>query len=285
MQGTITLNQKGHYGISNGEDGTAIYACFYAAISSYCPTTTHRKVFNSGIGSTFEERTSTSAQTIAIGSTVTIGSAINDIDLTGLISYEPTGTTVEVEVVNGGHLKAAHSDQLFRLRTLVTKSSGVPISMEQTTLLVQLLIGFNLPTLPTSNVYSRLQVSWFHDRQCSSSRKVWWNSSEPGNSRLSCIPNGEPIQCPNSRSNYLFLSTYIYFYIYFYSGTSNAYTPTLEDLNVQLFAQAPSNVKIDIGGDEVTSGHIRTLTRNYYRDRWNLLSAINSEIRLTEVDL
>ena len=27
MQGTITLNQKGHYGISNGDDGTALYAC------------------------------------------------------------------------------------------------------------------------------------------------------------------------------------------------------------------------------------------------------------------
>ena len=92
--------------------------------------------------------------------------------------------------------------------------------------------------------------------------KVWWNSTEPGNSRLDMyFQMGQQynVQTPGQTISFSGTSTYIYFYIYFYSGTNNAYTPTLEDLNVQLFTRFPkSNVKIDIGNDEVTNGRIRT---------------------------
>ena len=94
------------------------------------------------------------------------------------------------------------------------------------------------------------------------------------------------VQTPGQTISFSGTSTYIYFYIYFYSGTNNAYTPTLEDLNVQLFTQAPSNVKIDIGNDGSDEWtYQNTLLGTTTATGGNLLSAINNEIPGTEVDL
>ena len=287
MQGTITLNQKGHYGISNGDDGTALYACWYASISSYCPTTTHRKVFNSGIGSTFEDRTSTSTQTIAIGSTITIGSAITDIDLTGLISYEPTGTSVEVEVSNDG-------GSTWKAATL-----GSTVSFTNAGNQIKWRAYLNGTNSTVSPVIDRVQLTYVASYTSSGyirgykymgsttgsapvAAKVWWNSSEPGNSRLNMyfqMGSQYNIQTPGQTISFSGTSTYIYFYIYFYSGTNNAYSPTLEDFNIQLFTQAPSNVKIDIGGDGSDEWtYQNTLLGTTTATGGNILSAINNEI-------
>ena len=74
FQGSITLNGKGHYGIADNGEGEVLYACFYTAITSYCPSTTSRTVLSSGMGATYEQRSSTQSNSIAIGSTTNLGS-------------------------------------------------------------------------------------------------------------------------------------------------------------------------------------------------------------------
>ena len=56
------------------------------------------------MGATYEQRSSTQSNSIAIGSTTNLGSSISTITLSGLITYEPDGTSVEIEVsLDGGN--------------------------------------------------------------------------------------------------------------------------------------------------------------------------------------
>ena len=285
VQGTITLNGKGHYGIADDGEGQVLYSCFYATTTSYCPSTT-RTILKSGMGATFDHRTSTQSNSIAIGSTTNLASSINSVSLSGLITYEPSGTSVEIEVsVDGGN-------------TWKSASLGSQTTFTNGGTQVKWRAYLNGTNNSVSPVIDRVQLTYVSSFSSSGyirgykylgtagtapvAAKVWWNSTTPGNSYFNMyfqIGQQYSVNTPGQTISFSGSSSYIYFYIYFYSGSGNANTPTLEDFNIQIFSQAPQNVKMDIG-DDGTDEWVSTGTLLGIRDvsSNNILTSINSLI-------
>ena len=286
FQGSITLNGKGHYGIADDGEGQVLYSCFYSTTTSYCPSTTSRTILESGMGATFDHRTSTQSNSIAISSTTNLATSINSVSLSGLITYEPSGTSVEIEVsVDGGN-------------TWKSATLGNQISFTIGGTQVKWRAYLNGTNNSVSPIIDRVQLTYVSSFSSSGyirgykylgssgtapvAAKVWWNSTTPGNSYFNMyFQMGQQynINTPGQTISFSGSSSYIYFYIYFYSGSGNAYTPTLEDFNIQIFSQAPQNVKMDIG-DDGTDEWVSTGTLLGIRDvsSNNLLNSINSLI-------
>ena len=291
FQSSITLNSKGHYGIADDGEGNVLYSCFYSAITSYCPTTTSRTVLKSGIGATFEHRSSSQSSSIAIGSTTNLASSISAITLNGLITYEPSGTSVEIEVsVDGGNswkaatlgnqITFANAGNQVKWRAYLngTNNSISPIIDK-----VQLTYVSSFASSGYIRGYKYLGTTG----TAPVAAKVWWNSTTPGNSYFNMyfqIGQQYSVNTPGQTISFSGSSTYIYFYIYFYSGSGNANTPTLDDFSIQIFSQAPQNVKMDIGDDGTDEwSHTGTLLGVVDASNANLLNSINNEIPGTGV--
>lgn len=291
FQGSITLNGKGHYGIADSGEGEVLYACFYTAITSYCPSTTSRTVLSSGMGATFEQRSSTQSNSIAIGSTTNLGSSISTITLSGLITYEPDGTSVEVEV----SLDGGNSWKSASLNTQISFTNGGNQ--------VKWRAYLNGTNNSISPIIDRVQLTYVSSYSSSGyirgykylgttgtspvAAKVWWNSTTPGSSYFNMyfqVGSQYTVQSPGQTISLTGTSSYIYFYIYFYSGSGGTNTPTLEDFNIQIFSQAPQNVKMDIGDDGSNEWQEQgTLLGIRDVSNTNILNSINSQIPGTGV--
>ncbi len=285
LQGEFTLNNRGHYGLTRGEDGHLTYTCFY---SSYCSSHI-RKVLYSGSSATFDARTASSTSTRAISSTISISAPVSEVDLAGAFDYTPSGTNVEYEITNDGGttwrsatvgsttvFTSAGSQLAWRAWLNSTNTSTVPVLDE-----VQLsyVASYN------PNGYIRGYKN-YNAGNAPVAAQVWWNATEPGNSYLNIywqdgMGNQYSINNPGQQTTFNSPSSqrYYYLYFYFYSGSGNAATPTLEDLSIKMYTNAPQGVKLDIGGDGSNEWtHSGTLLGTQNVGGASVVNALNLEI-------
>ena len=285
LQGEFILSNKGHYGLTRGDDGHLTYTCFYLG---YCNSHT-RKVLYSGSSATFDSRAASSTSVHAQSSVISISTAVTEVELAGTIHYAPTGTSVEYQLSNDGGttwLSASVGNTatfqnggtqiVWRAWLNSTNTSVLPVLDE---VQISYVASYNY------NGYIRA-YKYYSSGGAPVAAKVWWNATEPGSSYLDIYwqdGNGATYNLNTPGAQTTFNSPggqrYYYLYVYFYSGTGNAATPVLEDLNIKMFVNAPRGVKLDIGDDGSNDGeHPDTLLGSTIFSGTKVVNALNNYI-------
>ena len=249
--GTQILQARGHYGLTDMEDGTIAYTCFFI---NQCSASS-RKILFSGSGSPFDLRQATSSSSIVTGATTSLSRAITEVELEAGVAWMPTNTSVEYEVsVDGG---AVWKSIVPTGKTSFTNAGSqlkwrAYLNGTSTETPVLDLVVLSYTTTYTQNGYFYLRSNY--NTLNPVAVQIFWNSTLPGSSSMSFEVQTSGTKTWSSSDNgkvktVSSTTSYVYVYVRFYAGSGNTETPTLHDLNITFFTNAPQNVGLDVGGD------------------------------------
>jgi hypothetical protein len=106
--GQVEIDGGGHYGLVEDGTGKVAFACHYYA--SYCPSSQSRKINFMGDGDLFDSRSSTTTSATVVGSTFSVSKSLTSLKLTSVLAYEPTGTSVNIDLSNDGGVTWIHAN-------------------------------------------------------------------------------------------------------------------------------------------------------------------------------
>ncbi len=98
--GQVEIDGGGHYGLVEDGDGKVAFTCHYYA--SYCSSSQRSKINFMGDGDLFDSRSSTTTSATVIGTSLSVGKSLTELKLTSLLAYEPTGTSINIDISNDG---------------------------------------------------------------------------------------------------------------------------------------------------------------------------------------
>ena len=241
-------------------DGELATTCLYGTTTSYCPSaTTLRKIKMRGGGETDWMGTPSSTSATITSSTRTLVRSISELSIGVAVTWEPTGTSIDFEVTNDGGTTWKRANGGAG-QTITFANAGNQLAwrawLNGTASAAPLIdtVGLNYAaTYASSGQWRTYRVT---SGSFPDAAMVWWNASTPGGSSLdvyfrasSACSSGTRVNVPSSGSTATFSQmsgSYMSLCIDLDAGTSNQYTPTLYDINVALFENAPQDVKIDI---------------------------------------
>jgi len=249
--GTQTLNQRGHYGLSDIGDGTLAYTCFY---SSSCNAHS-RDILFSGSGSPFELNSATSSSSVTTGSTTTLSRSITEVELEAGVGWIPDNTSIEYEVsIDGGttwkKIYPAGTATFANAGNQLTWRAYLNGTATETPILDFVVLGYTISYVNNGYFYIRSNYNTLNPVAA----QIHWNATTPSGSSISIEVQTSSTTTWSSAQNgvtkTLSASTsYVYVYVRLYSGSSNSATPTLNDINITFFTNAPLNAALDIGSD------------------------------------
>jgi hypothetical protein len=244
-------------------DGDLATTCLYASVTSYCPSaTTNRKITMRGVGASDWMGTPSGTSATITSSTQNLGRPITDLTVATAVTWEPTGTSVDFEVTNDGGATWKRANNAGQAITFANAGSQLAWRawLNGTATAAPLIDTVGLSY--TSTYENSGQIRWYRSSSQGVSpvaASVWWNASTPGGSTVdvyfregsSGCTSGTRVSVPSSGSIVSLPSTSTTLALCFdlRSGSSNQYTPTIYDMNIVQYSNAPKNVKIDIGGD------------------------------------
>ncbi|MDG1525335.1 MAG: CARDB domain-containing protein [Candidatus Thalassarchaeaceae archaeon] len=247
-------------------DGELATTCMYASVTSYCPSaTTMRKITMRGQGSSDWMGTPTANSATITSSMQTLARSISELSIGVAITWEPTGTSVDFEVTNDGGTtwKRANSAGQTITFTNAGNSLGWRAWLNGTASAAPLLDTVGLTYAATYASSGQLRAYRYSSTSTPDAATVWWNASTPGGSSLdiyfrtsSSCTSGNRVNIPSSGSVISFSQlsmSYLSICIDMDAGTSNQYTPTLYDLNIAIYENAPQDIKIDIYDTDSTT--------------------------------
>ena len=248
--GKVLLNGGGHYGMDQLGDNTFGFQCHYV---SYCSTSLN-KIQREGTGSIYDHRTPTSTSSIVTSTTYSISKQVNEITVSALVGYIPTGTSIDLQVSNDGG--TTWMSGIFDQK-LTFANSGSSILwkayLNGTTTETPVLdfVELTYSTSYQTSGYFQLRSNYYSGN-APVALTAWWNATTPSGTSLQ-------VEFQDTSTKYFsfsgdsktvsMTSGYIYIYVRFTSTSSN--TPTLEDLNIAIHSDAPEQVGIDVGADGV----------------------------------
>jgi len=240
-------------------DGELATTCMYGSVTSYCPSaTTMRKITTRGHGATDWMGTPTSNSATITSSMQTLSRSVSELSLGAAITWEPTGTSVDFEVTNDGGTtwKRATSAGQTVTFTNAGNSLGWRAWLNGTASAAPLIDTVGLAYAATYASSGQWRSYRITSGSFPDAAMVWWNATTPGGSSIdvhfrasSSCTSGTRVSVPSSGSTVTFSQmsgSYMSLCIDLDAGTSNQYTPTLSDINIALFENAPQDVKIDI---------------------------------------
>ena len=241
-------------------DGELATTCLYGTINSYCPSsTTLRKIKMRGVGATGWMGTPSSTGATITSSTTTLASTITELTLSLALTWEPTGTSVDFEVTNDGGTTWKRVNSVGQ--TITFANAGNQLAwrawLNGTSTEAPILDTVGLSYVST--YVSTGQLRWYRSSSqgvAPVAASVWWNASTPGGSSVDVYfrigstgcTGGTRVNVPSSGATVSFTpsSTSMAFCVDLDAGSGNQYTPTLFDINLATYTNAPRDVKIDI---------------------------------------
>jgi len=94
--GVLPISEGGHYGLVEADGGKVSFACAYYS-TAYCPTSSRHKIYSHGDGALYDARTPTSTSNMITGAAISISKPISQFEVTSIIGYIPSGTSIEVD--------------------------------------------------------------------------------------------------------------------------------------------------------------------------------------------
>jgi hypothetical protein len=246
-------------------DGELATTCLPGS-SSNCPSAVRmQKIAMRGQGSSDWMGTPTANSATITSSMQTLARSISELSIGVAITWEPTGTSVDFEVTNDGGTtwKRANSAGQTITFTNAGNSLGWRAWLNGTASAAPLLDTVGLTYAATYASSGQLRAYRYSTTSTPDAATVWWNASTPGGSSLdiyfrtsSSCTSGNRVNIPSSGSVISFSQlsmSYLSICIDMDAGTSNQYTPTLYDLNIAIYENAPQDIKIDIYDTDSTT--------------------------------
>ena len=106
--GQVEIDGGGHYGLVEDGTGKVAYTCHWYA--SYCGSSQLRKINFMGDGDLFDSRSSTTTSATVVGATVSVSKSLTFLKLTSVLAYEPTGTSIDIDLSNDGGTTWLHAN-------------------------------------------------------------------------------------------------------------------------------------------------------------------------------
>tara|TARA_S200000501_G_scaffold141197_1_gene133455 strand:+ start:12318 stop:17390 length:5073 start_codon:yes stop_codon:yes gene_type:complete len=265
LMGSESLSSRGHYGLTDSDDGRILFVCHY---TSYCSSSS-RKIHSYGDGTVEYTNPTTLSSEIISGRTQTLSASIDTMTLKSLVGYIPSGTNLEIELSNDGGMNwvGAYVGQLIQFpqlgntidwRVELTASNGVSPILDS--------VGIEyVATYRTSGYFYAYQYVGSGTSSTVAATLDWSGSTPTGtniqvsfgaaSSSSSCSSSSSGVQTwtktesgvtkPISGSSY-------YLCVRIQLTTSNsAVTPYITDLTIAQHSNAPSEPALHIGGVEV----------------------------------
>ncbi len=251
-QGKIQIKGGGHYGMDTLGDNTIGFQCHYY---SQCSSNQRNVIQREGTGAIYDERTISSTSSVVTSKTTSVSKAISRVTVSGIVGYIPDNTSIELEVsVDGGltWMKGRYG-QVLNFATpgssVVWKAYLNGTSTETPALdFVSLTYVVSFQT--SGYFYIR---SNYYSGNAPVAITAYWNASTPAGTSLRVEvqdSSTKQFQYSGETKTITMTSGYIYIYVRYTSTGSN--TPTLEDINIALHSNAPSQVGINIGEPGMT---------------------------------
>ncbi|MDA8838262.1 hypothetical protein N9N26_03300 [Candidatus Poseidoniales archaeon] len=261
--GVLPVSEGGHYGLVEADGGKVSFACAYYSIA-YCPTSSRHKIYSHGDGALYDARTPTSTSNMITGAAISISKPISQFEVTSIIGYIPSGTSIEVDLSNDGGATwrnvnsgqtvnfASASTSLLWRATLNGTTTSTPIldgiGVQYTTSYVSSsymyayqYIGSGSTTTVAATITwdattpsgTSVRVNYgYGSSTCSTgaSGVISWTTSQSGQTKA-LSPTG----------SYMCLRVEL-------SSSNSQNTPTISNISVAQHADAPEESGIEIGG-------------------------------------
>ena len=249
--GKIKISGGGHYGMDQLGDNTIGYQCHY---SSYCSGKTN-KIQRMGSGVIYDSRSVSTSSSVVTSYTNTISRSVTELTVSALVGYIPSNTSIELEVSNDGG--TTWLSGVFNQK-LTFPSAGSSIvwkaylngTSAETPVLDFVSLSYTATYLTSGYMYLR-SSGIYSSTTGPVAITTWWNGSTPSGTSISVEirDSGATKTVSNSgdTTQLTWTNSYLYIYVRLYSSGSD--TPTIEDLNIAMYSNAPERVGIDIGGD------------------------------------
>ena len=251
-QGKIQIKGGGHYGMDTLGDNTIGFQCHYY---SQCSSNQRNVVQREGTGVIYDERTISSTSSVVTSKTTSLSKAISKVTVSGIVGYIPDNTSIEVEVsVDGGQtwMKGRY-DQVLNFATPGTSvvwKAYLNGTSTETPALDFVSLTYVVSYQTSGYFYVR---SNYYSGNAPVAITAYWNASTPAGTSLRVEvqeSSTKQFQYSGDTKTITMSSGFIWIYVRYTSTGSN--TPTLEDINIALHSNAPSQVGINIGEPGMT---------------------------------
>ena len=265
LMGSESLSSRGHYGLTESDDGRILFVCHY---TSYCSSSS-RKIHSYGDGSVEYNNPTTLSSEVVTGRSQTLSASIDTVTLKSLVGYIPSGTSLEIELSNdgGNNWVSALVGQLIQFpqlgntiewRVELTSSNGVSPILDSVSIEY-------VATYRTNGYFYAYQYVGSGTSQTVAATLDWSGSTPTGtdiqvnfgaaSSSSSCSSTSSGVQTwsktesgvtkPISGSSY-YLCVRIQL-----TSSNSAVTPYITDLTIAQHSDAPTEPSLHIGGIKV----------------------------------
>ena len=279
-----------HYGMDIVEDGTIGFTCYSGGSCSSLA----RKIIQYGDGSISDLRTPTSSASVVISPNQVTSIQFNALKFTGMLGYQSSQSSIEIALSNDGgatwiSAEVGDTVSFSAYGTQFQWKAWLNGTNTETPVLDFVSIEYTSSYYSSGYFYCRFGT--YNANSMPVAATINYNATVPSGSNLKVeIRQGST---SSTSSNILSFSSgqtrsitlssgYLYLYVTFTRGTSPPSTPVLYDLNLTFVQDAPTDVKIDIGDDNVFEWeYTDTLLGTTVASGQELIDGLNEQIEGT----
>ena len=262
--GVLPVSEGGHYGLVEADGGKVSFACAYYS-TAYCPSSSRHKIYSHGDGALYDARSPTSTSNMITGTAISISKPIAQFEVTSIIGYIPSGTSIEVDLSNDGGAtwRNVNSGQTV---TFASASTSLlwRATLNGTTTATPILDGIGVQYTTSYVTSSYMYVNQYIGSGSTTTvaATITWNATTPsGTSVRVNYGYASSSTCNTGTSGVLSWTTSqsgqtkalsptgYYMCLRVELSTSNSQnTPTISNISVAQHADAPEESGIEIGG-------------------------------------
>ena len=262
--GVLPVSEGGHFGLVEADGGKVSFACAYYS-TAYCPSSSRHKIYSHGDGALYDARTPTSTSNMIVGSAISISKPIAQFDVTSIIGYIPSGTSIEVDLSNDGGAtwRNVNSGQTVNFASAST-SLLWRATLNGTTTATPILdgIGIQYTTSYVSSSYMYVNQYIGSGSTTTVAATITWDATTPsGTSVRVNYGYASSSTCNTGTSGVLSWTTsqsgqtkalsptgYYMCLRVELSSSNSQNTPTISNISLAQHADAPEESGIEIGG-------------------------------------
>ena len=253
--GQVEVDGGGHYGLVDDGNGKVAFTCHY--YSAYCPTSQSRTIKFMGDGDLFDSRSSTTTSATVIGSTVSVGKSLTSLKLTSVLAYEPTGTSINIDISNDGGVTwmQANPGQMVTFATagsMLKWRAHLNGTTSATPILGDLAIQYTSSYQSSGYLYDyqykggttnnmvAATLNWNETRPAGTSISVRFGISSShtcANSVITSFTSPGQTKTITSSGNYMCVRVTL-------STTNTGVSPSITNLSIQRHSDAPKDAEI-----------------------------------------
>ena len=261
--GEVPVPEGGHYGMVESELGQFSFSCHYYS-TTYCSTSTRHKINNFGDGALYDERSHSSTSATITGSAFTTSKAIDTLEISSILGYIPTGTSISVDISNDGgstwrHVRIGQTINFAQTSTSFIWRANLNGTVTDAPILDGIGIRYTTSYVSSGNMYAyqyvgsgtknvvAATITWDEIRPASTSIRVNFGFT----SSSTCLSNSAGVMSfsqSNQTKSMTGTGYYMCMRVELSTGNTNVF-PSISNISIAQHSNAPTQPGIKINGN------------------------------------